>query len=153
MNAQKKEIRAKAPLTIRPDLASGLKPKSTGVRVVHDGEDSDDKEKNSVENEVSIHRLCGERIPPRISSPWTSSSVVGREQLIRIELTFACGLVKKAFPRLNATFFKQRGLVCRFDVDAWGELRPKAKNHPPGSRRSFRPENTFRSIPWRVSRR
>src|ERR1700730_6660104 len=75
------------------------------MRVVHHGENSDDQEKHTVEIEMSIHSRC-ERIPPSISSPWVSSSMVGREQLIRIELTFASGLVKKAVPRLNATFFK-----------------------------------------------
>jgi hypothetical protein len=42
---------------------------------------------------------------PSISSPCTSSSVVGREQLILIALTFESGVVKKDFPRLKATFF------------------------------------------------
>jgi hypothetical protein len=100
-----------------------------------------------VKIEMSIHRRC-ERIPPSISSPWASSSVVGREQLIRIELTFASGLVKKAVPRLNATFFKSAAWYAASMSMVEG-TSTQSKNPPSGIQTMVPPGNNFQSVPWR----
>ena len=46
------------PLTIRPDLASELKPENARVRIVHDGKDPNDNQVHPVENELFVHMLC-----------------------------------------------------------------------------------------------
>ena len=73
--------------------------------VVHHREESNQNEKGPVENEVPVHSPW-QRILPSVSIPWTSSFAVGREQLMRIAVILASGVVKKDLPRLNATFFR-----------------------------------------------
>jgi hypothetical protein len=83
-----------------------IETENASVRIIHHGHDPDEKEIDSMENELFVHTFFA-RMFPRVSRPWTSSFDVGREQFRRMELTLTSGVVKKAAPRLKATFFSK----------------------------------------------
>ena len=131
---------ANAPLTIRPDLASELKPKTPVCGLYITARIPTISRYDPVENELFVHTLFSKDLPEYLQA--LDQLARCRARTIKAHgADFGLRSREEGCSPAEGDIFQQGSLIGLFDVDVLAVIRPRANSRLPVSRRSFPSEN------------